>query len=296
MNMVYKVSTFSMTSMHSSTSLQQTTHVQLPEGLQKFAINDIERAQIAELKKRLHQHLTPRYDDIRICRFLRREKDVDRTEAMILREMKWRAEVNVDAIFENFPKHPLYKSLISYWPGSLHGVDRYGVPMLCERVGEVDLHSLLGAVSAELLLQFHIFAIERNDRIITEAFRRLGAPVGYIYFMDLTGLSIKHYSKASISILKQIQNIDDNYYPEFLRKVVVLNAPTVFSLFWKIGKTVMHEQSVAKWAVLKSNFQDEIRIHATPENVPRWMGGSCNSCPHHNNDCKFGGNKFVVLN
>jgi len=137
--------------------------------------------------------------------------------------------------------------------------------------------------------------MEYNDKIISDAWRRLGAPVGYIYIMDLNGLSMHHYTSSSISILKQIQAIDDNFYPEFLRKVIVINTPTVFTLFWKIGKMVMHQQSIAKFDIRKSDYQEEVLKHITPDRLPRFLGGRCSSCQHCHNDCKFGGDKFVLL-
>jgi len=268
----------------------------LPPALSMYAITDIERSMITELKKRLQAKLSSRYDDIRICRFLRREKTLDQTEAIIRREMSWREQVRPDIIFEQFPKNRYFKSLVKYWPGTLHGVDRFGVPLYCERLGQIDLSSLLGKVPSEVLIQFHIYVMERHDRIIMQAFQRLGAPVGYVYIMDLYGLSIRHYTPSSIDILRQIQFIDDNYYPEFLRKVLVLNTSPVFYMFWKLAKVVMHKQSIAKFTVMSKDYKEELLKIATEENIPRWLGGKCNTCDHHNNDCKFGGDKFVLLN
>jgi len=220
----------------------------LPEGLQQYAITDQERQKIAQIKERLHKDglLTPRYDDVRICRFLRREKEVAPTEAMIRREMKWRYERRPDEIFANFPHSKYFKFLIEYWPGAFHGVDRYGVAMYVERLGQIDLNFLFTAVPFDVLIDFHIYCMERNDRIVTESCIRLGAPVGFVYIMDLLGLSMRHYSSQAIDIVKVIQSIDDNYYPEALRKVVILNAPSIFSIFWKVAKLIMHKQSVAK--------------------------------------------------
>jgi len=268
----------------------------LPAELLGYQITDSERVLIAEIKKRLSNGpLPPRYDDIRICRFLRREQTVEKTEAMIRREMKWREEVRPDKIYETFPQNKYFKSLVKYWPGNFHGVDKFGVPLYCERLGQIDLHSLLGEVPADTLLEFHIYTIERNDRLMTQHYERLGAPVGFVYLMDLNGLSIRHYTPSSIDILKRIQAIDDNYYPEILRKVYVLNTPSVFSMFWSLAKVVMHKRSVAKFCVLKKKYQEEISEVATPDNIPQWLNGQCKSCEHHNNGCKFGGDKFHMI-
>lgn len=267
----------------------------LPDQLSQFIITDKEHSMITQIKQRLSDKLSPRYDDIRICRFLRREKEVDKTEAMIRREMKWREEIRPDQIFEEFPKSKYFKSLMAYWPGTFHGTDKYGVPMYCERLGVIDLHSLLGVVPADILVQYHIYCIERNDRFVTEAFQRLGAPVGFVYIMDLDGLSMRHYNTSAIDILKQIQVIDDNYYPELLRKVIVLNAPSVFALFWKLASHIMHKQTVAKWSIMKKDYHEELFSHIPKGNIPNWLGGSCTTCPHHNNGCKFGGDKFHMI-
>lgn len=280
---------------HDSLGRTRSSVTELPEGLSMYRITDKEKTMIDQIRARLGVSASSRYDDIRICRFLRREKEMDKTEAMIRKEMEWRQQARPDQIFEEFPKNKYFKSLIQYWPGGLHGIDKYGVPILFERLGAIDLHSLLGKVPAEVLLEFHIYTIEKNDRILSEHFKRLGAPVGYVYVMDLTGLSLKHYNASSIDILKKIQNIDDNYYPEFLRKVLVLHTPAVFSMFWSLAKVVMHKQSAAKFCVLKKDFQDELNAITTPDQVPGWLNGSCHTCEHRNTGCKFGGDKFHLL-
>lgn len=276
-------------------STSNSIGMELPPALKMFEITDKERMLIAEIKTRLADVITPRYDDIRICRFLRREKDVIGTEQMIRREMKWRAEARPDLVLENFPKSEFFKSLVAYWPGNIHGVDKYGVPFYCERLGHIDLHSLLGVVPADVLVQFHIYCIERNDRLISEAFARLGAPVGHIYIMDLSGLSLRHYNTSAIDILKRIQTIDDNNYPELLRKVLVINAPSIFSMFWKVAKMILHKQSAAKFEVMKGNYEMEIRSHINDDNMPRFLGGNCVVCQHVQTDCKYGGDKFHMI-
>jgi len=277
---------------HSPKQLSNSSKITptLPEGLKSWAITDFERIQIQELRNKLNGKLSPRYTDVRLCRFLRaREHKLDQAEAMLLKEMKWRQEVRPDLIYQQFPQNKYYSSLVNYWPGGFHDVDKYGVPLLCERTAAVHTHSLFTQVPKDIILQFHIWTMEKNDTILSEVFERLGAPVGYIYIMDLEGLGMKHYCSSVIDALKEIQAIDDNYYPESLRKVIVVNCPSVFTLFWAIARHVMHKNTVSKFTILKKDFSKEIQIHASQESIPRYLGGNCINCPHSANQCKHGG-------
>jgi len=259
-------------------------------------ITDKEKQGIAELKERLGDLCTSRYNDIRICRFLRaRDSNINLAETMIRNEMKWREEFKPDKIFQEFPKSEYFDTLTTYWPGEFHGVDKSGIPLYCERIGAVDPCSLMSKVPRNILIQFHIYTMELNDIILSESFEQSECPMGFIYVMDVTGLGWKHRSQQTIDILREISHIDDNYYPESLRKFFVLRVPKLFCFFWSIAKLMLNTKTIEKFVILKTSFQTELRDVVDSHNIPRYLGGTCCSCEYFENDCKKGGGDFKFL-
>jgi len=114
-----------------------------------------------------------------------------------------------------------------------------------------------------------------------------------VHIDDLDGLGMKHYSTQVIDTLREISRIDDNYYPETLRKFVIVNAPTAFAFFWKLAKKMLPKNTIAKFQVLKGSFNKDLDKLATKENIPQFLGGSCTTCAHASIGCKFGGGKYV---
>jgi len=253
-------------------------------------ISQKEKQAISEIRKRMGSDLTSRYTDVRICRFLRaRELNLDKAEEMLRKEIKWRSVVNPEKIFEEFPSHPQFKSLMAYWPGEFHGTDKSGVPLYCERIGAVDPCSLFKNVKREDLIQFHIYMMEHNDRVLESSFERIGSPVGYIYVMDVGELGFKHRNSHALDTIKEISNIDDNYYPETLRKFVVCNTPLLFTFFWKLAKLILDKKTIAKFSIMKSGYLKEIEKSVDSTFIPKYLGGACTSCPK---ECKKGGGDY----
>jgi len=119
-----------------------------------------EQQGIKQLRDNLGELLTARYTDIRLCRFMRaRDHNISASEDMLRKEMKWREETKPDKIFLELPNDPEFKKLKTYWPGDFHGVDRFGVPMIIERLAAVDTTSLFGSSNHDMLIKFHIYCM-----------------------------------------------------------------------------------------------------------------------------------------
>lgn len=280
-----------------SRTSQEIKTKQLPPDLMKWEITEKEKHLITQLKEKLKDALTPRYHDIRLCRFLRaRNHELLKTEIMILKEMKWREATNPEKIVKEFPSNRYYQTLIDYWPGRVHGVDKAGIPIYCERIAAVDPSSLLSKVPRDVLLMFHIFMMEKQDQVLDSKFLEYGCPVGYIYVMDVKGLGMKHYNSAGLDILKEITQLDDSYYPEGLRKFFVLNCPRIFSMFWAVAKLWLNQNTIDKFSILKSEFLPDLLNHINCDQLPKYLGGSCaNVCEHLDTNCAFGGDKFKLI-
>jgi hypothetical protein len=95
--------------------------------------------------------------------------------------------------------------------------------------------------------------------------------------MDMKGVGL---SKASsvYSYIQSASGVSQNYYPERLGKLYIINAPWGFSAVFSMVKKFLDPVTVNKIHVLGSGYERELAAQIPKENLPKAFGGSC-SCP-----------------
>lgn len=91
---------------------------------------------------------------------------------------------------------------------------------------------------------------------------------------DLKGVGL---SKAGsvYGYVKQASAISQNYYPERLGKMYIINAPWGFSSVFSVVKGFLDPVTVQKIHVLGSGYQSELLAQVPKENLPKLFGGTC---------------------
>jgi hypothetical protein len=91
---------------------------------------------------------------------------------------------------------------------------------------------------------------------------------------DLKGVGI---SKATsvYGYLQAISAISQNYYPERLGKLYVINAPFGFSTVFSFVKRFLDPVTVNKIHILGSGYQSTLLEQVPAENLPKAFGGKC---------------------
>lgn len=92
--------------------------------------------------------------------------------------------------------------------------------------------------------------------------------------MDLKGVGLGLMSSA-YGYLQQASAISQNYYPERLGKLYVINAPWGFSSVFNVVKKFLDPVTVAKIHVLGSGYQKDLLSQIPKENLPKAFGGDC---------------------
>ena len=95
--------------------------------------------------------------------------------------------------------------------------------------------------------------------------------------MDLKGVGITKVSSV-YSYVKQASAISQNYYPERLGRLYIINAPWGFSGVFNIVKGWLDPVTVEKIHVLGGGYQKELLAQVPAENLPKIFGGTCD-CP-----------------
>ena len=92
--------------------------------------------------------------------------------------------------------------------------------------------------------------------------------------MDLKGVGISKVSSV-YGYVKQASAISQNYYPERLGKLYLINAPWGFSSVFAVVKSFLDPVTVNKIHVLGTNYHSELLGQVPKENLPKLFGGEC---------------------
>lgn len=92
--------------------------------------------------------------------------------------------------------------------------------------------------------------------------------------MDLKGVGITKVSSV-YSYVKEASALSQNYYPERLGKLYLINAPWGFSSVFSVVKGFLDPVTVSKIHVLGSGYQAELLKQVDKENLPVVVGGTC---------------------
>jgi len=91
----------------------------------------------------------------------------------------------------------------------------------------------------------------------------------------LKGGSTKIVSKQVYDFIKIIVQIGQDYYPEILSRIYIVNAPLLFSGIWAIVKPWIDERTKAKITTLGAQFESQLLEQVSEVNLPDFLGGKC---------------------
>ncbi|KAJ5888136.1 cytosolic factor phosphatidylinositol/phosphatidylcholine transfer protein [Penicillium taxi] len=234
-------------------------------------------AKVFQLRTVLEQEgYTERLDTLTILRFLRaRQFDVEKSKLMFIETEKWRKEFGTDDLPRTFDYTEKAK-VFEYYPQFYHKTDNDGRPVYIEKLGKINLNKMLEITTAERMLQNLVTEYEKlSDPRLPACSRKSGKlQETCCTIMDLKGIKVMSIPSA-YSYLKQASAISQNYYPERLGKLYLINAPWGFSSAFSIIKSWLDPVTQEKIHVLGSDYAKTLLQQVPAENLPANLGGSC---------------------
>lgn len=151
-----------------------------------------------------------------------------------------------------------------------------GRPVYIEQLGNVDLTALNKITSQDRMLQNLVCEYEKmSDPRLPACSRKSG----YLLetscsILDLKGVGIAKATSV-YSYVQAVSAISQNYYPERLGKLYVINAPWGFSGVFSVVKRFLDPVTVNKIHILGSGYEKELLAQVPAENLPKEFGGKC---------------------
>ncbi|PWY87881.1 hypothetical protein BO94DRAFT_57391 [Aspergillus sclerotioniger CBS 115572] len=234
---------------------------------------------VQQLRSELEQlGYTERLDTLTLLRFLRARKfDVALAKTMFVDTEKWRKDFNTDELVRTF-EYNEKAQVFQYYPQYYHKTDKDGRPVYIEKLGKIDLNAMYKITTAERMLQNLVTEYEKlADPRLPACSRKAGKLLETCCtIMDLKGVGITSVPSV-YGYVKQASAISQNYYPERLGKLYLINAPWGFSSVFNVVKGFLDPVTVNKIHVLGSGYKKDLLAQVPAENLPVEFGGSC-SC------------------
>jgi hypothetical protein len=146
-------------------------------------------------------------------------------------------------------------------------------------MGNIDLTAMYKITTGERMLDNLVVEYEKlADPRLPACSRKAGSLLETCCtIMDLKGVGITKVSSV-YSYVRQASAISQNYYPERLGRLYLINAPWGFSTVFSVVKGWLDPVTVEKIHVLGTGYQKELLAQVPAENLPTIFGGTC-ECP-----------------
>ena len=203
-------------------------------------------------------------DDFMIRRFLRaRDLDVEKASAMFLKYLKWRHEFvpNGSVSVSDVPIELAQDKVF------MQGRDKIGRPILIV-FGRRHFQNKDG------LDEFKRFVVYVLDKVCASM------PPGQEKFVGIAELKGWAYSNSHVRGYLSALSILQDYYPERLGKLFIVNAPYIFMKVWKIIYPFIDNKTKKKIVFVEKNKVKSTLLEEMDESqVPEIFGGSLSLVP-----------------
>jgi hypothetical protein len=192
--------------------------------------------------------------------------------------LQWRVEYNVAEILR-FP-FPEVNDVKLYYPHGFHKTDRLGRPIYIERLGALNVDRLWEVTTYERMERYFV---REYERLLHYRFAAASEAAGRrientLTILDLGGASTKLMSKKNYSLVQKISKIAQDYYPEILGNMFIVNTPFLFKGGYAVIKPWLDKKTKEKISVQGSGFAKKLLELADPADLPEFLGGTC-CCP-----------------
>ena len=217
------------------------------------------------------------HDDLFLLRFLRARKfDLEKTTEMFKKFLQWRIDMHVDELREHYEMENLIQ-VKKLYPHGYHRTDKIGRPIYIELYDKTDVKGLFQITTEDKMVKYYIKQYERQIKYIFPACSAVvKKPVEQsCTILDANGIGITSIFGPIKGFVKLASDIGQDYYPEMLGKMTIVNVGFLFRAVWSMVKGFIDPKTQNKINLLKSSYKDELLELVDEDNLPSFFGGKC---------------------
>ena len=217
------------------------------------------------------------YDDLFLLRFLRARKfDLEKTMLMFKKFLQWRIDMKVDEINQSYEMENLIE-IKKLYPHGYHRTDKIGRPVYIELYDKTDVNGLFKITTEDKMVKYYIKQYERQIKYIFPACSAVvQRPVEQsCTILDANGIGVMSLVGPIKGFVKLASDIGQDYYPEMLGKMTIVNVGFLFRAIWSMVKSFIDAKTQSKISLLKSNYKEELLKLIDEDKLPSFFGGKC---------------------
>lgn len=237
-------------------------------------------------------------------RFLKaRQFHVEKSTEMLNKYFEWRGEKKISELIDTI-QVPIK---IDLYQRAYHGIDKIGRPIYIDCIGSSNIKQILEVYPEKSFFNQWIYEYEflvnvmslscqiynalkehlQKDSDITNFNRDEIMDLlntGDIQFqsfstlniIDMNGFNVSKFDGSCRKVIKELVNISQNYYPELLGKMIIINAPSIFGIIWNFLKPLIDEKTAKKISIYTHNddWKSVLFNMVDSDQLPKFLGGS----------------------
>ena len=216
-----------------------------------------------------------------LIHFLRANKlNSKKATNMLLEYYHWKAKINLDNIYSNFTLKEKYK-LQLLLPHGFHKTTKEGYPLYFQIMGKLNPDELFKLYTPEELVTYSTKIYETMYRDYFKLCSKMKNKYVYGVFNIIDFRDIKVTSllnKKLLSYVNETSKIMQNYYPESIANIYVINAGFAFRTFYSAVKIFFDAKTKERIKVFGEDYQEGLLERIDKDCLPSFYGGSC-ECP-----------------
>jgi len=143
--------------------------------------------------------------------------------------------------------------MAALWPTSFCGSTVDDAPIQLWQMREVDIAAIMEVPEAEFTA-YYIWWMERSLALQAEALERdPTVESGLCDVYDCSGMSVAALTymagRSGFALLSRVLSIGKQYYPENLRRALIINAPLGFASAWSLVSPLLSERTLTKFDI-----------------------------------------------
>lgn len=218
-----------------------------------------------------------RWNDWYVLRFCRARKfDYPKVILMIENFLAWAQTQNLNNVGQlDLSK---YQRLREWYAHGYYNTDKIGRPIYIEQVRKLKINDVTQNYADEEIMLYYLQSYERLIHIIfPECSRVAGKRIEQTCtIMDLKDVNtLKLLGGKVKAFLKIATTIGQDYYPEILGSMYIINAGLLFSACWTLVKPWIDPKTQQKIHIISGSGKKDLALVVEAHNLPDWLGGTC---------------------
>jgi hypothetical protein len=163
-----------------------------------------------------------------------------------------------------------------------------GRPIYIELISKVNLTNLFKITTEDRMMKYYI---KEYERLMKYRFPSCSKARGSIIeqsltVLDMDGVGLGMLAGKTKEFVKIASDIGQNYYPEMLGTMFLINTSFMFGAVWSLVKGFIDEKTRNKINVEKSGYAKKLLELVDAESLPTFLGGKC-TCSNIEGGCLF---------